>query len=443
VEVALFYSVIILTMYFVAKGFLSPGPGYFALPTLFAIIILFWVVPQVWSIRATFQYHDQSLSTIYLMTILAMLGTAVGWSQGKAHGRRRHFRIPNRQLLFGTAIVLTAISGITTLLIRDQGEGIGGLQTGIITIFLFFNNLKIVALFLSFYLALRHRSRASLVLVAINLLIYAPLILLYFRRRAMVELALCIILSLWFARGFLVPRVIILSVLPAAFLMMFGVGALRTLAMVDGGWSYLSFADLRTIDFFALTPFAGEARAPELLNAVHLAQLSDLYGIHTFGTETWNRFIHQWIPAQIVGADTKISLMFPDTISSNLYTRFNYSISTGSTNTGIGEAYLEFWYFGALFFTLTAYFMGRWWAQAHRGDPWAMAFFVAGMTPALISITNYASYFYNVMLLFLIMIWMIRGGLSKFIQKWSRPRYSRSVGVPAVPTQTANRGPIR
>lgn len=438
-EVTLFYSVVILALYFVGRGFFSLGPGYFTLPTLFAIVILLWVVPQLWSIRIRFPYFDQPLFTIYLMTILAMFGTAVGWSQGKAHGRRRNFRMPNRQLLFGTAIVLTAIAGITTLLIRYQGVGIGGAQTGIVTILLFFNNLKIVALFLSIYLALRHRSRASLVLVAINLLIYAPLILLFFRRRAMVELAVCIILGLWFARGFLVPRIVVLSVLLAAFPLVFAVGALRTLAMGDIGWSYLSLADLRTIDFFALTPFADSSRAPELLNAVNLVQLADLHGLHTLGTETWNRFIHQWIPAQIVGADVKIALMFQGTISDNLYTRFNYLIPTGSTNTGIGEAYLEFGYFGALFFTFTAYFMGRWWAQAHRGDPWAMAFFVAGMTPALISITNYASYFYDMMLLFLIMIWMIRGVLSKFIQSWSRPSHSRSAQMPGAIDRAAPR----
>lgn len=422
-EAVLFYSVIVLALYYVGRGFLSSGPGYFALPSLFAIVVLFWVIPQLSSIRVTFAYLEQPLITIYLMTALAMFGTDQGWRLGMmARGGHSSFIAPDLSTLFGTTIVLTIIAGVTTLLIRDQGEGIGGVQTGIITILLFFNNLKIIALFLSFYLALRHRSRAGILLVVINLLIYAPLILLYFRRRAMLELAVCLILSFWLARRILVPRTIVLAALPVGFVMMFAVSSLRTLALADGEWSYLSLADLSRIDFLAMNPFVNAGFASEMLNAVHLSQLADLYGSHTWGTNTWNRLVFQWVPAQFVGFENKMSLMFEDTIAGELSMRFGYSMHRGTTRTGIADAYLEFGYFGALFFTATGYVMGLWWADGNRGNPWAMALFVGGLTPALFSVTHYAFYFFNAVLLFLIMIWTIRTGLKFF----DRPKPWRS-----------------
>lgn len=407
-EALLFYAVVALSLFFVGRGFFSGGPRYIELPTLFATVILFWVVPQLFSIRMSFPFLEEPLITVYLMTVLSMLGTALGWSLGKVRGGRSSFRAPGKNTLFITTVVLTTIAGVTTLLIRDQGEGIGGAQTGIITILLFFNNVKIVALFLSFYLALRHRNRMSVVLVVINLLIYAPLILLYFRRRAMVELAVGIVLSLWFARRFLVPRTVVLAALPAAFLIMFAVGELRTLALMDGGWNYLSLADLSKINFLALTPIADDSLAPEMLNAVYLSQSADIYGGHTWGTNTWNRLVFQWVPGQIVGFDTKLSLMFEDSIAGVLETQLGYAMPRGTTRTGIADAYLELWYFGGLFFAATGYVMGKWWARGHRGDPWAMTFFVGGLAPALISITHYASYFFNTVLLFLLLIWLIR-----------------------------------
>lgn len=430
-EVALFAGVGVIALYYMVRGFLWSGPGYMSLPTLFSMVILLWVLPQLSAIRTVYPHLSQALVTVYLMTILSMLGTALGWRLGigwGTRGLRGELPEPNRKVLLGTAIILTAIAGVTALLIEAQGGDIHGMQTGIVTILLFFNNLKIVALFLSLYLALRYRSRTSIVLVAVNLLIYMPLILLYFRRRAIIELAVCLVLSFWFARRSLMPRAIVLAALPLGFVMMFAVRALRTLALDGRNWRFLSLSDLRSVDFRALNPLQDVTLAREMLNAVYFAQLVDQYGVHTWGINTWNRLVFQWVPAQIVGAEIKFGLMFEDSTGGDLAVYFSYVQPTGSTETGIANAYIEFSYFGALFFVAIAYVMGRWWARAHRGDPWAMCFFVGGLAAALISVTHYAFYFFNAMLLYFVMVQASRVSLSALLglaQRGSFPRHTR------------------
>jgi len=66
----------------------------------------------------------------------------------------------------------------------------------------------------------------------------------------------------------------------------------------------------------------------------------------------------------------------------------------------MGEAYMEFGLFGIVFFIVTAFIMGRWWLKAHSGDTRAILLYAAGLAPAVIMPTAYASYFFNIMLLY-------------------------------------------
>ena len=66
----------------------------------------------------------------------------------------------------------------------------------------------------------------------------------------------------------------------------------------------------------------------------------------------------------------------------------------------MGEAYLEFWFFGAVFFFGTAFMMGRWWRKSLQGSRVAMMLYASGLPVAVLMPTAYAIYFVNVMLLY-------------------------------------------
>ncbi|MER9242379.1 hypothetical protein [Mesorhizobium sp. M0633] len=390
----------------VILGLRKPS-GYLEFPTLVAAVFLGWVVPQLWQVRQGVTFvESEYFVTLNLFTLACFLSIHLGWNWGVGVARRGspsfQLRAPSYKGLLRIGFAISAVAWAMQI-----GMGMRPLDelnmtqwSGPLTIMYFVFNVKVIALFLSIYLAIKYRSTASYVLLASAVALYIPLILIYFRRRAMVEMFTCLVLALWFARRVIVPRIFIVFGMPVGALVIFGVGALRSIASETGEWKMPTLAQIRAIDFWSLTPFATEHATPELTNALYLVRLADQWSFHTFGAGSWNRIIFQYVPAQLVGADLKNWLMFDLGVAERLYNQLYYAGSTGATSTAMGDAYLEFGFFGVIFFVAMAYVMGRWWARASRGDVWAATFYASGLAPALIMPTAYAFYFFNVMILY-------------------------------------------
>lgn len=381
--------------------------GYLEFPTLVAAVFLGWVVPQLWQVRQGVTFvESEYFVTLNLFTLACFLSIHLGWSWGVNVARRD---LPSFQLrassykgLLRIGFALSAVAWAMQIGMgmRSPDELDMTQWSGPLTIMYFVFNVKVVSLFLSLFLALKYRNNASYILLASVVALYIPLILVYFRRRAMVEMFTCLVLASWFARRVIVPRIVIICGMPVAALVIFGVGALRGIASETGEWKMPSLAQITAIDFWSFTPFATDHATPELTNALYLVRLADQWNFHTYGAGSWNRIIFQYVPAQLVGAEVKNRLMFDLGVAERLYNQLYYAGSTGATSTAMGDAYLEFGFFGVMFFVAVAYVMGRWWVRANRGDVWAATFYACGLAPALIMPTAYAFYFFNVMILY-------------------------------------------
>ncbi|MEO1292573.1 MAG: hypothetical protein AAFV62_07060 [Pseudomonadota bacterium] len=401
-------AVVAFVAYFAKAG------GYMQVPTLVAAVYLGWVLPQLSILRQAYSYYPLEMTELHLMALVCLGAVLLGWSRGIGT------TAPSLQPVAGiampgreeravelTALAMTGIAVAMTLALSfvSAEERNATQASGIVTIIKFFSNVKVVSLFLSMTLLLRRGTTLRWALLLANLAIYAPLIVIYFRRQQTLECALALAMAFWFARGTLIPRLAVIAAMGLGGVLANVVGQLRQLGRGarDEEWSLLTLDEIMTIDFSHRAQ-DGLPQAVEMSNALHLILLSHLEGLHTYGTEAWNRFVFQYVPAQFVGGDVKQALMIDHAFVDQLQYLTNHTVRNGSTLTGIGTAYVEFWFFGGLLFLIPAYLMGRLWRRAVQGDMWAQAYIVAGTTPMVLMVTHQSFIFYTSMLLFLVML---------------------------------------
>lgn len=420
------FSTLTVGVFAVFAFSLLSARGYMKLPFLVSAVFAGWVLPQLWQVRRLYvDVAPEYLAGLYYFCLACLLATVFGWQAGVRWGRKTPIydalRIEDLVLI---CAIVTAIAWMMVLGMgaRSFDEVNSSTWSGPLTIMYFFSNLKVISLFLSIFLFLKRRSPLVIALFVANLFLYAPAVLLLFRRRAMLEALTATMLAFWFARRIALPRLMVLAAVPIGMLVVFSVGSLRGLGRdntSEARWATVS--QIRSVDFWSSTPFANAGQAPEMVNALNLVRFSGDQGINTYGRVSWNRVIFQWVPAQIVGADVKQGLMFDSIDGHRINQEFNEEDRIGSTPTAMGEAYLEFGIFGIVFFFATALFTARWWAQAIRGSFTAMTLYAAALASAVLMPTAYAIYFFNTAALYV--------GAFLFIRRFV---ISRSLGEPPV-----------
>jgi hypothetical protein len=133
--------------------------------------------------------------------------------------------------------------------------------------------------------------------------------------------------------------------------------------------------------------------------------------------------VFRWVPAQIVGADFKNSLMFRQGLDfAQIEANYGYTMTGGTTPTGFGFAYQEFGPFGFLYFLVIGIVMGRLWWRAEAGSVWAQALYTSFAGYALHTVTHHAMWLIMQMPLFLIAVFLLKraAGLGA--------RHGRSIG---------------
>lgn len=386
--------------------------GILQYPMLASLVYIIFVIPQIIGIRSSLiGINDPDLFILELFCIICLGALVLGWRAGISYGSRSILsNAPTRKVVQLT-IFLTVFSFAMTLMITmrvvDTSDGSSDVNwSGPITIIYFFSNLRVVSLFLSVYLFLSgERRKLFIILIAVHIMMYLPLLVVYFRRREALEVFTAVSMAYWYTKGLVLSRTLFLISTPFAMLFVFGVGVLRGL-----GWDSLtdvSLAQLTQIDFWSYTPFQNNMQFPEMKNAHYIVQHLNDGVSFTLGADTWNRFIFQWVPGQLVGRDLKAALMFDINIFSQALQNAGAVHRIGSTNTAFGDAYMEGGFLGCVFFFATAFVVGIWWEKARRGDVRARIYYAVGIAPATLMLTAYPAYFFNYVLLFILFILLL------------------------------------
>jgi len=392
-------------MAILVRGLAQPE-GHLKGPFLFAAVYAIWVIPEIWSVLGSAEIPDGALSLFMLMSLFCLLAFILGWSNGLKRGMRPDVARPKPmdEGQFKTMTVgMTAFAVAMTLALGlgDHEVAANGNWTGSSTILYFFSNLKAVALCLSFLYFLRFRNATSIALLAVNCLLYMPVVLIYFRRRGMMEFALTLGLTFWFERRKVIPRAVVITALFLSTFVVFGIGMLRALTP-DG--SLPSLHELMSADLVSVSPFQTSKTSPEVSNAANLIYYSAAGLDFSYGGDTWNNFVFQFVPGQFIGFETKQSLMYSPSAAEFLQS-LGYDARNGTTLTGAADAFREFGPFGVVFFLLIGRILGNYWAQASAGSKKYQIRYVLALVPALLSITAYASYFFvNYFLYFLALL---------------------------------------
>jgi hypothetical protein len=375
-------------------GFASRG-GYLGVPFLFAVVVAGWVVPQLVSLHQQGRAPGGSIAILQSMSLLCLAAAWAGW-QAALRGRadwlgRWLVRVDDcaahRPVVALTAIAIVGFSGLGF----NPAEGQESQWTGSATIYYFLLNLKSASLALSLILFLRQRSALALTLVAANLFLYFPYVVLMFKRRQIAELTLVAAYAVFVMRNWTIPRLGVIAGFLAASVAVFAAAEIRHATAANDGIP--TWSEIRKIDFLAVNPLS-DADTPEMTNAAYLVYVAALRGDYSLGRQLWNRLVFHFVPGQIVGMDVKQGLMVDWFAEQHIYNATGYVGRNGATFTGFATAFAEFWYFGCMYFFVAAYILGYFWKRAFAGNLWDKGWYAAAMVPGFLMITMHAQYFF-------------------------------------------------
>ena len=405
---------------------LHKAHGYLTYPLLVGVFYLAWMAPQLLSVMADPLVPAGGLWSLCLMVLLSLLAVLAGWSLGckqAMHGLNRGGRAipprPSDQALVWPAAALTAVAiGARVMLagMRLDPE-LTSQWSGPIVIVVTIAGIRIIPLFLSLVLVLRRRTPLTIALAATNLALSGSFAFIDIGRSETIDLALVSFLALWFARRIRIGLPLLAAGGVAVGIFVFTVGEFRSAAadnyeMTGERVSIFNPVIWKSIDFEEASARAAEG-APDVRNAVYLMNYRQADGGYTFGARFWDDLVFRWVPAQIVGRQTKAALMFEkdqQAVYETIRNQYNYQRIGGTTSTGFGIAYSEFWFFGALLFGVYAWFAGRWWTLGSHGDLWAQVMYAATLGSGLVAFTH------NVYWAWLIMPLLLAG--LAFVKLW-------------------------
>jgi hypothetical protein len=232
------------------------------------------------------------------------------------------------------------------------------------------------------------------------------------RRGEIINFGIAAAAALWFGARKTVPIAVLVAGIAGVAMVAYAIEPLRKTASEIAERTGTS-AGLLSLDVWKQVDFAAEVessarKSPDFSNAVHVIDYSSRWSEYTYGRQSWDRFVFHWVPAQIVGVDTKKALMFEQGSNyERIQAEYGYTRIGGTTPTGFGFAYQEFGPFGFFYFLLIGILMGRLWSRAEAGDVGAQTLYVSFAGNALHSVTHHAMFLMVQIPLFLLVTFIL------------------------------------
>ncbi|QWK81792.1 MULTISPECIES: hypothetical protein [Brucella/Ochrobactrum group] len=369
-----------LVSWFLANGLLRADRMY-QFPFLAGVMTFGFLLPQMPALMNDQFLPSGAYAKTMLMGIASLAMLAIGWKLTKKPLGLLRMGFSERRLIWAAA-GLSGFGGVFYyLLSRLPGDvSIGVQMTGIPVVYLFFAQLMPYGLGIALLCFVRRPSWVVFAIIAFDLIFYLDRIVVTGKRAEAIQLVLMILLSFWFYRRIVVPRVLmIVGVLAGTFLMT-SMGDYRQITRAASGFV---LDDIMQIDYATNFKETLERGGLEMRNAVMRIDEIDRRLEFDYGKFHWNRVIFTFVPAQLVGSRLKDALQF-DTPRPGR----DYNPPTGTTETGLVDAYESFWYFGALKFLLLAWIMRRLWETAMAGEMLGQLVYMMSIVPAMHAISH-------------------------------------------------------
>jgi len=400
---ALLFVLIMLVAAPLAMTMKKP-PRIFEYPFFMAFAFAAFVVPQAFSlIRFPGFVEQSSVTAVLTMSCLCMAACFLGYQLAPSALMLRWTSRPiDMPRLFRAGVVFIALGymmgnvlSVTEVQYTDTGS-----MTGAATILLFFQLLGYPGFAIALFCALR---RPSFLTIAVSLIGVFPLLkeALSGRRENTAVLVLTIVMALFYERRLQPSRLAISAVLVFSMLFIPATAEYR-------GYAYNKNWDgVRNMDLVGnFKGFLTEESILELRNGAAVIESTRETGHYQFGKAYWNHLVFRFVPAQVVGAEFKQSLMFTtwDLVRSE-GTEAGTAFSRGSTVTGMGDTFLQFGWAGCLFFTfMGVLFKGMWQAALLPDALFARLMYVMSITSGMRAVTHWTLDFLPGLLYFAIFL---------------------------------------
>jgi len=267
--------------------------------------------------------------------------------------------------------------------------------SGIVVKYLFLGNifkLGFISLWLLGLWQSRLLSPKFLVFLGPGLLLFLEAILLRGRRAIMMELLTCIVFGLWFARRISIPRWIIISGLSAGLLLINGIGVYRQIMQNQKDVPLAErFSQVAEANYLELFERKMRDSGEEFKNYVYARLFYADTGNYDYGGEHWNRFVFNFVPAQIVGRELKKSLMLDNqdvNLMEYVKQEYGHSFMTGMTMTGYTDCFGSFGWFGFVKFWLVGFIMAALYSHAMQGSFLGSFLYIFAITDAIQTISH-------------------------------------------------------
>lgn len=364
-----------------------------------------FILPQLPGIATDPYLPESAFAKTMAVTLSCAAALWLGWvsTSQPARGFPREM---SEQKLIAAAVVLSAIGGFFYIKISHLPMEIRDLSlpTGLPVAYSFFAKLLAYGFAMAMICFVRTGSRVALATAAFGSLFYLERIIFAGRRGDTSDFVLMILLSVWFGRRKAIPRSIAFAGVLAGTLLMGSTGDYRKVAKVDDG---------PTIDRVTQIDFIGNLKdllangGPEMLNAVYKINAVDENMILDFGAFHWNTLVFNYIPAQLVGNEFKNLLFIP---IRNPYLFTIHAPPTGSTETGMADAFGSYWYFGGIKFFLIGLWLKRLYVAAMRGSIPGQLLYMLLMTSGMLTITHHthsilSAWVHIMIFLFPVLLW--------------------------------------
>ncbi len=394
---AALYLLLAITLFFAFRGILGHN-RLFELPTAVAMLIIMFFVPQMLATErsSVLQTFDPWILWLYMSICLIAIFLGFEWGKRiatKQAAKKENIPISQNRIVMG-ALVLAVIGLLASYRVTTLSSNLDGTSswTGEITLWYLIVQAMFFAFCLAFISYLKgYRSKLLLLVAIITLVSLSFGVFTNVKRHMIAEIAIIILGGWFFIKGKQPPKALVFVGCFLGAVLLQQVGTVRNYVSSNQGNVIEAIID--GVPFQQFNYFESDD-APEISQA-----LVDIYAVNQTGnfegpTLLWNKMVHQYVPAFIVGQQVKDSLK----IASDQAVEDNYRLDQmdreGATHTGFSDTYKSYWIFGCLVFFVIGGFMGWLYGFALQDRLWAQFYYLILLNDGMIAITESTDRFF-------------------------------------------------
>ena len=387
-------------------------------PTWVGFIFVAFIVPQAIHIESSGigDSLDAWLAWYYIAGCLVAFWWGFETTKRKAlrSSTRESRPISDGPLVVKTTVMLAlGAASLSKINEMSSAQGHGTSWTGVITLYYLIFQCIFMALSIAVTRWLATGRRAWMVIGSTAAALAFIAIAANAKRSLTAEVFFIAGASLFFLRSWTPPRSSVLALMVFGTVLVHQVGPIRDYVKSGNGNAFQ--AVLEGVPFEQFAYFA-PGKAPELTQG-----LVDIYRYRQHGRWTgpaplWNRIVHQYVPAFLLGQEVKASLKVA--LPNENYDRLDRFDWHGATRTGFSDSFRSYSVFGVLVFAFLGWLMSILYVKACAGSHWAIFLYPLLINDSMFAITESTSRFFSggffVALVGVLLFWRPTVGTSKY-----------------------------